>query len=306
MDGLTVAVPTRDRQAQALEAVEAIAPQLEPEDELIVVDNGSEDGTAEALTAFFADRLRAGRVAVEPEGGISVARNRALAEARREVVCFVDDDVRVEAGWLAALRRSWAGSGPKVACIGGPMRPDWGAPRPPWLADYLLYVISILDLGRERRRLDQTPGRGYVWGGNLSVRVAAAREAGGFDPERGIRPEAPSDRGEEEELQRRLVRAGHEVWYEPEAVTCHLIPAERLTENFFAAAFRARGRAEARDGPGRRVHGVSELARGIARYGALLVLRRPEAPSARFTCVYAWSLLTAGRARAPNPPASAL
>lgn len=55
MDGLTVAVPTRDRQERLLGALEAIASELGPGDELLVVDNGSTDGTAAAAEAFLAD-----------------------------------------------------------------------------------------------------------------------------------------------------------------------------------------------------------------------------------------------------------
>ncbi|MEO8291387.1 MAG: glycosyltransferase, partial [Gaiellaceae bacterium] len=230
MTGLTVAVPTRNRRDLVLGALEAIAGELRPGDELLVVDNGSTDGTGEAARAFFAGRVPFGRVVVEPEGGLSQARNRALAEAGEAVVCFVDDDVRVETGWLEALRKAWCATGERTACIGGPMLAEWEAPRPPWLADHLLYIVAVLDLGGDRRRLGQAPGTGHVWGGNFSVRVEAVREVGGFDPGRGLRPEAPLDRGEEEDVQRRLAAAGWEVWYEPAARVRHLIPADRLTE----------------------------------------------------------------------------
>jgi glucosyl-dolichyl phosphate glucuronosyltransferase len=302
MDGLTVAVPTRDRQERLPSALEAIASELGREDELLVVDNGSTDGTGAVVEAFLGD-MPGGKVVSEPAGGISAARNRALREARNPVVCFVDDDVRVQAGWLSALRSAWSGSAPNVACIGGPLLPEWQAPRPAWLADYLLYVICALDLGGERRRLDQTPRVGYAWGGNMSIRTEPALALGGFDPDRGIRPDDPSDRGEEEELQRRLARAGFETWYEPAATALHLVPPERLTEDYFADAFRARGRAEARGGSGR-ARGLAMLGRGLARYGALTALRRPEAPTARFTCAYGWALLTTRRKA--RPPAAAL
>ena len=302
MDGLTVAVPTRDRQERLLGALDAIAPELGPEDELLVVDNGSTDETSAVAEGFLAD-VPGGRLVCEPVGGLSAARNRALRECRNSVVCFVDDDVRVQPGWLGALRSAWSESPPNVACIGGPLLPEWQGPRPSWLADYLLYVVSVLDLGGERRRLDQTPRVGYAWGGNMSIRVEPALSIGGFDPNRGVRPHDPSDRGEEEELQRRLAQAGFETWYEPAATALHLVPPERLTEDYFADAFRARGRSEARAGKGR-ARGLAVLGRGAARYLALEALRRPEAPTARFTCAYGWALLTAGRNA--RPPAAAL
>jgi glucosyl-dolichyl phosphate glucuronosyltransferase len=300
MNGLTVAVPTRDRQERLLGALAAIASELEPEDELLVVDNGSTDETGAAAEAFLVD-VPGGRLVSEFAGGVSSARNRALREARHPVVCFVDDDVRVQPGWLAALRNAWSEAAPNVACIGGPLLPEWLAPRPAWLVDYLLYVISILDLGGERRRLDQAPRVGYAWGGNLSIRIEPALSLGGFDPDRGVRPDDPSDRGEEEELQRRFARAGFETWYEPAAAALHLVPPERLTEDYFVDAFRARGRKEARVARGR-TRGLTAFARGLARYAALRALRRPEALAARFTYVYGWSLLTTRAARVAQSP----
>jgi glycosyltransferase involved in cell wall biosynthesis len=299
MNGLTVAVPTRDRQERLLGALEAIASELGPDDELLVVDNGSSDGTGAAAEAFIATHVPSGRVVTEPLGGISVARNSALGEARNPVVCFVDDDVRVQPGWLAALRRAWMESTHEVACIGGPLLPGWQAPRPPWLADHLLYVVSVLDLGGERRRLDQAPRVGYAWGGNMSIRAEHALALGGFDPDRGVRPDDPSDRGEEEELQRRFAVAGFQTWYEPAATALHLVPPGRLTEDYFAEAFRARGRAEARAGRGR-TRGLAPLGRGLARYAALRALGRPQASAARFTFTYGWSLLTSPQGKVPS------
>src|SRR5262245_28253090 len=160
MEGLTVAVPTRDRQERLRGALAAIAAELGPSDELLVVENGSTDETRAVARAFLAD-VPAGKLVSEPAGGISAARNRALREAGHPVVCFVDDDVRVQPGWLAALRGAWHDSASTVACIGGPLLPQWQAPRPAWLADYLLYVVSVLDLGGLRRRLDQAPRVGF-------------------------------------------------------------------------------------------------------------------------------------------------
>jgi glycosyltransferase involved in cell wall biosynthesis len=294
MHGLTVAVPTRDRQERLLRALEAVASEVGPEDELLVVDNGSSDGTGAAAEAFLAATVSSGRVVTEQAGGVSSARNAALREARRPVVCFVDDDVRVQPGWLEALRRAWAESGEKVACIGGPLRPDWEARRPRWLADYLLYVVSVLDLGGARRALDQTPRVGYAWGGNMSIRVEPVLAVGGFDPERGARPADPRDRGEEEELQRRLAGAGFETWYEPAAVAFHLVPPERLTEEYFADAFRARGRSEARSGASR-LGALATLGRGAARYTVLRAKGDAMAPTARFLCAYAAARLASRR-----------
>lgn len=300
---LTVAVPTRNRRESALGALEAIAAQLQGPDELLVIDNGSVDGTKKAVAAWLEERRVPARVLDEPSGGVSAARNTALREASTEVVCFVDDDVRVEPGWLEALRHAWAAAGPRVACIGGPLSPEWEVPRPAWLADHLLYVLSVLELGHELRRLDQSPGTGHVWGGNFSVHVEAVRAVGGFDTELGVRPDAPFGRDEEEDLQRRLAQAGWETWYEPAAPARHLLGAEKLNEDFFLQAFRSRAeRAVAAGRP--RWKGLRPLVRGAARYIARRAVGRADAPAARFDCAYGWTLLTGSRS--PRHPSNAL
>jgi glycosyltransferase involved in cell wall biosynthesis len=307
---LTVALPTRDRRDLALGALEALVPQLRPGDELIVVDNGSSDGTGEAVLAWLSRRFPAGRLLEVAERSLSLSRNAALAAASTPVVCFIDDDERPQPDWLETLRSAWAGAGPQVAAIGGPKRIVWEAPRPPWLRDDLLYVVNGADRGAERRTLDQTPGRGYLSGGNLSLRRSAGLAVGGFEPDRAYldalrrrdprhRPRLPTARsGEEEDLQRRLAAAGWEVLFEPEAVVRHLVPAERLTESFFRDFFHQRGVLHAAVGRRGRAAALRHLARASVRFAALALLARPDARAATFDWVYGWALLSGPRSRA--------
>jgi glycosyltransferase involved in cell wall biosynthesis len=290
---LCVAIPTRNRVDSLLRAAESVVPQLESGDEFVIVDDGSSDGTAEVVNRWLAENCPQGRLISAPHRGTSGARNAALTSTAHPVVCFLDDDERVADGWLDALRGSWGQADERVAVIGGPMRADWLAPRPPWLADYLLYVVSILDLGPKSKRLELT-GTQLIWGGNMSVRVAAALEAGGFDPARGARSGVFWERGEEEELQERLLAAGWEIWYEPGAVIDHVLGPERLTVRYFEQAFRNQALADAARGAGRLV-GALALARGMGRYALLLLKGNPQAPNARFSIAYGWSLLTARR-----------
>src|SRR5262249_57469715 len=92
--------------------------------ELLVVDNGSTDGTREAL-AGQADV----RCVVEPTAGATRARNAALRAARGDVVAFIDDDATPAPGWLAALTAPFAQA--RGACGGGRGRLGCGGPAPP-------------------------------------------------------------------------------------------------------------------------------------------------------------------------------
>ena len=74
-------------------------------------------------------------VLAEPRPGLSRARNRALAwtDDDADVLAFVDDDAVVDPRWAEALGRRWDEAPAGVACIGGPIRPRFDTPPPPWV-----------------------------------------------------------------------------------------------------------------------------------------------------------------------------
>ncbi len=290
---LTVGIATRDRRELSLRALDSVVDQLGPDDELLVVDTGSSDGTYAAVEAWLAERHPQGRLLLDDGAGVSRARNTLLREAQRPYVCFLDDDARAEPGWIDAIRRAWKDAGEQAAAIGGPIPAEWGAPRPGWLRDYLLFIISILDLGGRRLLLDQKPGRGFVWGGNMTVRADIVRGMGGFNAGIGSRPECPMDRGEDQDLQRRLAAAGYEIWYEPGMVAHHYVPPERLTEDYFATQLRTRARSEVSEAGGP-IRVLDRFARSALRYALAHVgggsARRTLA---RLELTYGWSLVRA-------------
>jgi glycosyltransferase involved in cell wall biosynthesis len=129
---VTVATTTRNRRDAVLRLLDSVTPQLEDGDEVIVVDNGSVDGTGDAIREWMHSRRASITLIAEPDGGTSLARNRVLAAATNPVVCFVDDDATADAGWLDSLRAAWQSSSQMTAGVGGPIRPDWnGGERPP-------------------------------------------------------------------------------------------------------------------------------------------------------------------------------
>ena len=88
---VSVIIPTYNRAAYLVEAVESVMAQGYDDYEVIVADDGSTDDTAERVAAF-GESVRYLRLA--HSGRPSVARNRALEVARGELVAFLDDDDR--------------------------------------------------------------------------------------------------------------------------------------------------------------------------------------------------------------------
>jgi GT2 family glycosyltransferase/glycosyltransferase involved in cell wall biosynthesis len=90
-------IPSRDGR----ELLESCLPRLEGADEVIVVDNGSSDGTADWLARKYP------RVVAESSAeplGFAAAVNRGLQRARFTHVCVLNNDMQVEAGFMEALR----------------------------------------------------------------------------------------------------------------------------------------------------------------------------------------------------------
>src|SRR3954468_4218713 len=226
---LRVAVCTNRSPDAVAEALEALRGQVEAES-LAVIASGRRD-------AF------PGLVLREARPGLSLARNRALAwaaEVGADALAFVDDDAVVDPGWYQALRARWDEAPDDIACIGGPIRPRFAAPPPPWFSDGIAHVLTLLDRGPDPRDLD--PAVEAVYGANISFRVGPLRRAGGFDPGLGHATRRVYF-GEEDEAQRALARLGYRTRYVPDAAVWHVIPPERLTRRSFLRRRFAFGRA---------------------------------------------------------------
>jgi glycosyltransferase involved in cell wall biosynthesis len=199
--------------------------------DVLVVDNASRDDTPRVLAGLAAAHPGVLRVVREPRLGLSVARNRGLAEARGEVAVFLDDDAVPHAGWLAALLAPYADPG--VVCVGGRIVLRFPGEAPGWLDPTLHSMLSAFDLGPAPCRVRYGHAT-YPFGANISFRVAAARAAGGFSATVGPlgRHQLVHD---ETDLCYRLEQAGGEIRYAPDAVVDHLVMPERLSPRWMLA-----------------------------------------------------------------------
>jgi GT2 family glycosyltransferase len=96
---ISVLIPTRNRRDLVVEVIEALLEDDVAASEVVVVDDGSTDGTTDALQALAA---RSRRVAVvrQEHSGKRVADAAAMARARGRVLLFLDDDVLPGPGLL--------------------------------------------------------------------------------------------------------------------------------------------------------------------------------------------------------------
>jgi peptidoglycan/xylan/chitin deacetylase (PgdA/CDA1 family) len=212
---------------------------------------------------------------LHPDGpGLAAVRNAALAASDADVLAFVEADVVVAAGWLAALHGAWDAAHEHVAAIGGPIELDLGEAPPRWLGEALHASFATLDYGGAPLVLD--PAQRTLHGGNLSARCAPLRAVGGFLPAYGHH-DGRDWLSEEHHAQRELADAGWEVRYEP-AVRVSRIPAPAMLRP--ARILRRRWRYGARMGvvdPPRSAMATVSAAASSAAGAALAAARGNQA-----------------------------
>lgn len=193
--------------------------QTRTPDEILVVNNASDDRTGE-----IARRIPDVRVIDEPRKGLVVARERGRQEARGDLLVYLDADCRAPLWWLSRIEERFDAD-PRLLALSGNYRfYDWD-----WWGRLLLRVYDFT-LGPVTHVLAKYLLRiGVVfYGGNFAVRRSALNAIGGFDT-------SIEFHGEDTNLGRRLFAHGRvELAYE-----CYLFTsARRYNAMGKAAVFR--------------------------------------------------------------------
>jgi len=244
----TVALCTHnhaDRLVRTLEDLRALS-MPKAAWELLIIDNGCRDGTDELLAQHQWPDGWWVRVVREEELGLSNARNRAIREARGEYIIFIDDDETPNEDWLCAYERLIEAKAPDA--FGSRIRVMFEDARPAWLQDELLGFLGDVDRYHEITQLTERGTSFY--GGNFGFRKAVIERTGYFDPSLG-RKGTDNTGGEEVDFYRRLLSAGFNVWWTPDAVIYHRIQAAKLSRGYFLDLHFCQGKME-----GRRNRGV--------------------------------------------------
>jgi len=205
--------------------------------EILVAANACTDRTHALLDRYIRDAASSTtgggklplRWVAEPRAGKSHALNCATPLLMSEHVAFVDDDHRVDAGYLESVCKA-AADYPEADILCGRILPDWDGSEPAWVHDegpYRIYPLPVprYDLGDSPIRSPHetaTPG-----GGNLVLRTSLFALVGDFSTVYG-----PVGRGlggaEDHEWVLRAISAGAKVQYEPDIVQYHYVDQARL------------------------------------------------------------------------------
>ncbi|MGH7314880.1 MAG: glycosyltransferase, partial [Candidatus Rokuibacteriota bacterium] len=170
--------------------------------EILAVDDASTDTSAAVATALGARVLRLAR-----NSGPAAARNHGAAQARGDVLLFVDADIVVRPGAVSRVRHTFDEE-PGLAALFGSYDAH---PRAPGLVSR--YRNLLHHFTHQQANRDAVT----FWAGLGAVRRAVFLEVGGFDAKR-----FPSASIEDIELGHRLRRAGHRIRLDPELQGTHL------------------------------------------------------------------------------------
>ncbi len=235
---ISVIICTYNRAALLARTLLAFRDQTHPPSaEILVIDNNSNDDTAEVSQRCTEDLrfLLPVTYVYEPTQGLSRARNAGIAVARGDILAFLDDDAVPSPGWLAAIAEVFA-THPDAAAAGGPVEPEFEAPRPDWLGPGLEGYYSILDLGPDTKVF---PRNRLPFGASMALRRGYLGKLR-FSEKLGRKGTSLAS-GEEFALLAKIGAKNRRIYYAPGMRVRHFIAKERLRLDWLMARSRAGG-----------------------------------------------------------------
>ncbi len=221
---VTVAIPTYNRAQFLRQTLAGIAAQQFPREhfEVLVIDNNSKDNTRDVVAEFAAERP-APRYILETKQGLDYARNRAITEARGEIIVFGDDDILVQPDWLAQLAVPLLADGEehRIGAVGGEVIPVFPEGLPEWVREW----HAPLAFRRDAGPLDS---KHCPMGANMAFPKWIFDQLGPFHTALDRAAENYFSGGDSEMI-RRVRAAGYEVWFAPDAAVKHQMPGNRTT-----------------------------------------------------------------------------
>jgi len=230
---LSILICTRDRLSKLKNTVRDVGKLQLPEGteaELVVVDNGSTDGTTSWVEQATLPNMPV-RLVEEPRRGTGYARTTALHASRGNILLFTDDDVRIPSDWAAELCRPILSN--RADVVGGTanLAPHL---RRPWMNRFHRATLSSLEEQESEDILLPITI-------SMAFRRTVLKQVPAFDPELG--PGSSLGFCEDTLFAWQLKEAGFRFANVESVPVVHHPSADRLTRTSFLRAAKARGRS---------------------------------------------------------------
>ena len=241
----TVAIPTYNGASRLPKVLYKLQMQTGIEHlnwEIIIVDNNSSDETAKLVQEYQENWRHAAslRYCVECKQGAAFARQRAIMEAKGEIVGFLDDDNLPYETWILEAYK-FIQEYPQAGAIASQIHGDFEV-EPPESLKSLVFYLAITERGDkphifEPRRKGFPPSAGLVvrrdaWKVSVPAQLFLVGRVGNS-----------MIGSEDAEALFYIHKAGWEIWYNPAMVVDHVIPAWRLEKSYLVNLMRGVGLA---------------------------------------------------------------
>jgi len=197
---VTVVLCTYNRKQLLVECIGAILSQTYSRFEIVVVDDGSDDGTGDAIGGFPVD----GRIKFLRQShlGLASARNVGIENSKGGIVCFIDDDCIADRRWLQNIVGAYSDG--DIGGVGGRIinHEPWTTPKT--LLERFLHKSGLY----QQRYVGE-----FLVGANSSYRRAALEAVNGFD--------GSLLKDEDADIGMRIIATGMRFAYAPKAMVYH-------------------------------------------------------------------------------------
>ncbi|MGC8490545.1 MAG: glycosyltransferase family 2 protein [Syntrophobacteraceae bacterium] len=199
---------------------------------ITVVDNDVEESARQVVEGWRARSSASIRYEVEPVQNISLARNRAVANARGEFIAFIDDDEFPDPTWLKEMFEACL----KFSADGvlGPVVPFYEGTPPRWLVKSGLCTRESFSTGVMMNDLRQMRGGNLLFRRDISIGIPVL-----FDPRYGIIG------GEDADFFERMLKKGRRFYWCNEAVVHEAVPKGRQSRAYHLKRAMIRGLSSA-------------------------------------------------------------
>lgn len=213
---VTVLLPTRDRLPALTQTLHRLGQQERAglDAEIVVVDNGSTDGTAQAVEALAADYPFPLRVLSVPGGGVSRARNVGVAQARGRLILSLNDDTAPADRYLITGHCKGHGASADLALLGRITYPSEELTDP-----FYRFLNNDAQFAYGQLGDSAEPDARHFWTAHMSF----ARER--FLAVGGMNEQLPFG-FEDIELGDRMLKSGVRLRYEPTLLAVHDHPTD--------------------------------------------------------------------------------
>ncbi len=234
---ISVVICTYNREKFLPEALESLSKQTanRQDFEIVIVNNNSTDQTEPISQNFIKQHPELNIVyTIEPNQGLSYARNKGIATAKGDIIAFIDDDAIARNDYVEQLQGHFDNY-PEYGALGGKVIPIYGEgeAEPPWMSKYIQGVVSKVDYGNETKPFTKK----YPAGCNMAFRKSVFKKYGTFNTDLVYR-------SDDKYIFHMMKSHGVKVLYVPEVFVNHHIDAYRIQPEFIDKISRSIGASE--------------------------------------------------------------